>query len=190
MIQRTKTRFVWLVSLLIFSLWFSAPSVADQRDSRLEDLFAALASATNPQEAAQLESKIWLIWGETGQREIDDLFVRGGVAMSNGDMDKAVELFSLIIKMRPNFAEAWNKRATVFYLQRKLSESVADIEKTLALEPRHFGAISGLGLIFMAQEDARGALKAFEQVLEIHPQSSSARINVEWLRKQLDITGA
>ena len=110
--------------------------------------------------------------------------------MPNGEMDKAVELFSIIINMRPTFAEAWNKRATVFYLQRKLPESVADIEKTLALEPRHFGAISGLGLIFMAREDARGALQAFERVLEIHPQSASARINVEWLRKKLDITGA
>jgi len=176
--------------VLIMGLLVAGPAVADQKDSRLDGLFTALAKAADAREAAQLETRIWKIWSETKQQEVNRLFSQGRAAMQSGQLDEAIRLFSAIIKMRPDFAEAWNKRATVFYMQHKLAESVVDIEHTLALEPRHFGAISGMGLIFMAREDAQGALQAFERVLEINPQSVSARINVEWLRKQIYKHGA
>ena len=90
----------------------------------------------------------------------------------------------------PDYAEGWNKRATVHYLKGDYSASVIDIERTLALEPRHFGAISGMGLIFMARGDEAGALKAFKEVLKIHPHARGAQFHVEELRKKLMSQGA
>ena len=97
----------------------------------------------------------------------------------------AVERFSELIDAEPSFAEAWNKRATVYYLMDRYEDSVRDIERTLALEPRHFGAISGMGLIFLERADEVGALDAFEKVLEIHPYARGARFYVEQLRLRL-----
>ena len=179
----------WFFTVVISGLWCAGSALADQNDTRLDELFTALAGATDVHQAAQLEARIWRIWSESERQEITILFARGRAAMDSGRMAAAVRLFSRIIDLQPDFAEAWNKRATVLYLQHKWAESVLDIEQTLALEPRHFGAISGLGLIFLARDDARSALQVFERVLEINPQSVSARLNVEWLRARLDIHG-
>ncbi len=177
------------IAVFVLSLGLIGFALADQQDSRLDALFTALAAAADAAEAEPLEARIWQLWSETERPEINALFSRGRAAMDSGRMAAALRLFSRIIELQPTFAEAWNKRATVYYLQNKLVESVLDIEQTLALEPRHFGAISGLGLIFLAREDARGALQAFEQVLEINPQSLPARLNVQRLRIKLDING-
>ena len=105
--------------------------------------------------------------------------------MNTNRLDDAVERFTELIAAAPNFAEAWNKRATAYYLMERYEDSVRDIERTLALEPRHFGAISGMGLIFLQLGDEVGALDAFEKVLEIHPHARGARFHVERLRERL-----
>jgi tetratricopeptide (TPR) repeat protein len=96
-----------------------------------------------------------------------------------------IAIFDRVVTTLPDFAEGWNKRATVHYLNEDYTASVIDIERTLVLEPRHFGAISGMGLIFMARGDEAGALRAFEEVLKIHPHARGAKARVEELRKKL-----
>ena len=159
---------------------------ADQRDPRLPGLFAALAEAPNPERALPIEGAIWGIWLDGGDRALNELMARGVEAMGANRLRDAAERFTDLILAAPEFAEAWNKRATVYYLMDRYEDSVRDIERTLALEPRHFGAISGMGLIFLERGDEEGALGAFEKVLEIHPRAPGARFHVERLRERLE----
>ena len=102
--------------------------------------------------------------------------------MSAQDGETALIAFNEIISKLPSYAEVWNKRATLFYLAGEHELSIADIKKTLALEPRHFGAISGLGLVYMAVGREREALDAFERALEIHPHMKGAKTHIRELR--------
>jgi tetratricopeptide (TPR) repeat protein len=95
-----------------------------------------------------------------------------------------VDTFSEVIKLEPDLAEAWNKRATVYYLMGEYEASVRDIERTLALESRHFGALSGLGFIYLSHGEDRAAIEAFEAALEINPYLPGARTRVEELRRR------
>ena len=109
----------------------------------------------------------------------------GVAAMSRRDYRRALSRFEQMVAIAPDFAEGWNKRATVHYLMGNYSASLGDIVRTLELEPRHFGALSGRGLVYVALEDEQRALEAFEQALAIHPNLVSAAVNAEALRKSL-----
>ena len=172
----------WFV--LVAFLAVPAGTTADQRDPRLGDLFVSLAGAPDAGRALGIEAAIWQIWLDGGKPALNEMMARGIDAMNANRFRDAVERFSELIAAEPSFAEAWNKRATVYYLMDRYEESVRDIERTLALEPRHFGAISGMGLIFLRRGDEVGALDAFEKVLEIHPHARGARFYVEQLRER------
>ncbi len=161
------------------------PLSADQSAPELDGLFQQLRGAADAAQAQAVEARIWALWSESGDPRVDALLARGTAAMEAGDLERAVALFSTAVERAPRFAEAWNKRATARYLMRDFAASVDDIRRTLALEPRHFGAVSGMGLIFLERGDLRGALDAFERVLEIHPQSPSARVHVQHIRERL-----
>lgn len=152
--------------------------LADQKDMRLPALFGALRDAPSPEEAEVLESRIWAIWLEANDPAIDKLMEEGSAAMSAQQYGTAMAKFNAIIEQRPDFAEGWNKRATLFYLMGDYEHSLADIDHTLELEPRHIGALSGLGLVNMQMEREEAAADAFERVLNIDPQSVSARNNL------------
>ena len=171
--------------LLAASLAWSMNAAADQQDPRLGDLFVGLAEAPDSATALPIEAAIWRIWLDGGDSGLNDLMAQGVEAMSAQRFRDAAGRFTDLILAAPAFAEAWNKRATVYYLMDRYEDSVRDIERTLALEPRHFGAISGMGLIFLERGDEEGALDAFEKVLEIHPQARGARFHVERLRERL-----
>ncbi len=171
--------------LLVVLLAGPMSSIADQRDPRLGELFVALAGAPDAAAALAIEATIWQIWLDGGDSTLNELMVQGIEAVSANRLRDAVGRFTDLILAAPAFAEAWNKRATVYYLMDRHEDSVRDIERTLALEPRHFGAISGMGLIFLERGDEEGALHAFEKVLEIHPHARGARFQVERLREQL-----
>ena len=102
--------------------------------------------------------------------------------MNNRAFDAALVSFNTVIELKPEFAEGWNKRATLYYLMGKFSLSINDVERTLALEPRHFGALSGLGLIHMALEKPARAMNAFERALVVHPHMLHAKLMIEKLR--------
>jgi tetratricopeptide (TPR) repeat protein len=158
---------------------------AAQDDPRLDGLFARLGVAPDLVVARRLEAEIWEIWGE-GPDEVASGLLRAGTdAMARRAWPTALRQFDALTSSQPGFAEAWNKRATLYYLMEDYPRSVADIQRTLALEPRHFGALSGLGLIFMAVGKVEPALKSFEAALAIHPYLTGARQHVEALRQQL-----
>ena len=154
----------------------------------LDELFEALGSAETPMEAAAIEQQIWTAWfdydgpAETVTQDMEN----GSIALRSGLVGLAERLFGQVIDADPDYAEGWNRRATVRYVMGDYAGSMADIAETLALEPRHFGALSGLGLCYLALGEPEQALAAFEAVLDVHPQSHSARQNVEALRAMLD----
>lgn len=162
------------------------PVLADQNAENLDPLFRELANAEYPETAQQLEREIWRAWLESGDEAVDEKLRAGIRAMQSGRMDAAIERFSKVVEMAPEFAEGWNKRATAYYLNDELAKSMLDIQKTLSLEPRHFGAISGMGLIFLQRGDERAALDAFEEVLKIHPMAPGAGKHAQRLREKLN----
>ena len=172
-------------ALLAAALAVPSMSASDQTDPRLGELFVELAGERDPERILTAETAIWRIWLDGGEPSLNEGMARGIHAMNTNRFDDAVERFTELIAAAPDFAEAWNKRATVYYLMERYEDSVRDIERTLALEPRHFGAISGMGLIFLQLGDEVGALDAFEKVLEIHPHARGARFHVERLRERL-----
>ena len=158
---------------------------ADQNDERLAALFTKLQGSAEPALLAKVERRIWTIWSASGREDVDKVLLNGARSMATGDFSAAIEHFGQVIEMAPTFAEGWNKRATAYYLSDQLDASVRDIQQTLSLEPRHFGALSGMGLIFLERGDLAGALMAFEQVLRVHPNSPNARHRVRELRARL-----
>jgi tetratricopeptide (TPR) repeat protein len=163
---------------------------ADQSDARLDGLFEVLQTTADPRAAVAAEQAIWRIWLDSGRADIDALMDEGILAITDQRLDEAITIFSRITERAPGFAEGWNKRATAYYLNEDYAASVEDIRRTLVLEPRHFGAISGMGLIFLSRGDDAGALDAFEAVLAIHPHELGARAQVEALRERLGERGA
>lgn len=174
-----------LAVIVLVVLGWSGLARADQDDARLGPLFDELRAASTPQDAQLLEVQIWRIWIDSGSEEVDRLMTQGIRAMAHQELETALALFGKVVELAPDFAEGWNKRATVHYLMDNYPASILDIQHTLDLEPRHFGALSGMGLIFMAVGDEVGALRAFEEVLKIHPQARSARAHAEGLRAML-----
>jgi len=167
-------------------LCLSAPAVyPDQTDPRLDALFVQLQEVPNAAQARAVELEIWSIWMQSGRERVDELMAQGARQMSAGRLDAALDTFDRVVERAPEFAEGWNKRATVHYLQDNLAQSVADIRRTLELEPRHFGALSGMGLILLKRGDRAGGLEAFEAVLRIHPHAAGIREEVERLREAL-----
>ena len=160
--------------------------MAGQDDPRLNDLFLELKSAPTMGHAAGIEVQIWHLWNLTNDPAVDRILAGGTAAMNHGGFDAALASFNTVIEMRPDFAEGWNKRATLYYLTGDYERSIADVERTLALEPRHFGALSGLGLITMALARHGDALAAFEAALAVHPNMPNARRMVKRLRELQD----
>ena len=109
--------------------------------------------------------------------------------MSVRELDDALEFFDAIVELDPDFAEGWNKRATVYFLMGDYEASIADVERTLALEPRHFGALSGLAMIYLALDDPAGALAAFRDAIEVHPHLRGARSEIRRLEEIVEGQG-
>jgi tetratricopeptide (TPR) repeat protein len=177
---------------ILATLVMAAPATgrADQSDERLEELFDRLRATADPLEAQIIEVQIWRIWTDSGRDDINTLVEEGSRFMAQGLLKEAIAIFDRVVTNLPEFAEGWNKRATAHYLNGDYTASMIDIERTLALEPRHFGAISGMGLIFMVRGDEANALRAFEEVLKVHPHARGAKAHVEELYKKLKLQGA
>ncbi len=163
-----------------------APMVeARQDDSRLDALFARLHVTGNTSEAASIEAMIWGIWIAAEDDELDRLMAAGIGAMSAGRFGQALDSFNAIIEADPDFAEGWNKRATLYYMMGRYDDSIADVVRTLALEPRHFGALSGMGLIYSELDDANAALAWFEQAIGVNPHMPAIVLRAAILRNLL-----
>ena len=162
------------------------PAVADQKDARLDGLFAALQEAQDALAAQPIEMQIWGIWYENADAAVEELMRQGRLAMNRHDFSSALRSVNQVIALVPDFAEGWNLRATLYYLMGSYEASLNDIEQTLAREPRHFGALSGQGLVYVALEELELALHAFESALEVNPRMTGPRVNAEALRQELE----
>jgi tetratricopeptide (TPR) repeat protein len=168
--------------LLILMTLAGVPAYADQTDRRLDPLFARLKDHPTAEGAQAIESEIREIWRKSGSDDVDHTMGIGERALAANDVDFALSVFDQVVNEAPAFAEAWNKRATGRFLAGDFTGSVSDIQHTLALEPRHFGALAGLGQIYLALHENGAALKAFEAALEIDPALASVRSIVKRLR--------
>ena len=174
---------LWIAGAAALS--FATVGLANQNDPRLGPLFERLKAAPSAEAAAATEHAIWQIWHESGSAEIDALMARGLRAMGSRDLPAALAAFDAMVRHAPRFAEAWNKRATVNYMMGRFGESIADIDRTLALERRHFGALSGLGLVHLARGEEEKALEAFDRALAVHPNLAGADTHIRALREKL-----
>ncbi len=169
-----------LAALVVFA---AAPAGAAQ-DARLDPLFEKLKAASDAREAQIYENAIWRVWLEPEDGAINSLMRLGLDAQNRGDMFGAFAVYDAITGLKPDYAEGWNRRATVLFLLDRLDESRKDAEKTLELEPRHFGALSGLGMIAMRQNQPDKALEVLEKALALNPHMANVRGQVEQLRKK------
>jgi tetratricopeptide (TPR) repeat protein len=171
--------------VIIIALFFPAITSADQTDRRLDALFEVLQNSENDIELQETESNIWQIWYESGQQDIDQLMEQASKVAQTGDLNRAESIYTDVIEMAPEFSEGWNRRATIRYYRNNYEGSLEDIHRTLVLEPRHFGAVWGLGMILGWQRNFDDAITAFERLLEIKPHASDARPRIEILKQEL-----
>ena len=172
--------------LLATQLGYGNFAMAQPQDIILDDLFITLQEIDDQGDAARIVSEIWARWSTHPEEEsITSRLNRGVDMMNQGDFVHAEALFTDIITQDPTFAEAWNKRATLYYFQGKLDLSRSDIAQTLLLEPRHFGALSGLGMIELSLGNYEQALRAYQQAVAINPHMPQADDIIESLREKL-----
>ena len=176
----------WLALLCsVLALGLMMPAWADQTDRRLDGLFERLRVTSSKAEAEAAQQQIWQIWIESDDMLANRLMQQGIQAMVTRQHALALEYFDRLVERAPGFAEGWNKRATVYYLMENYEASVLDIERTLELEPRHFGALSGLGMIYDAIGEPAAALRSFEAAVAINPHLDGTRQRIEALRREL-----
>ncbi|MGK0271733.1 MAG: tetratricopeptide (TPR) repeat protein, partial [Cocleimonas sp.] len=137
--------------------------------STLDTLFFDLKHSEDETEARKLEEKIWLKWMESGDEKIDELLQQAISKRRIYDFNGSIEIINKIIKLKPDFPEAWNQRATLYFFQEKYEESLIDIAKTLELEPRHFGSLAGRAVIRWRQSKPVLARQNIIEALKVHP---------------------
>lgn len=170
-----------LASPMTFAQTASNPESADE----LDILFAKLRDPATGSEVLRIEPKIWSLWMTQGSAAENQQLAEATDAMGILAYGKSLEKLNALIAATPNFSEAYNKRATLYYLMGRYDESLGDIDKTLDLEPRHFGALSGRGMVLLKQGKNAEALKAFKEALSVNPNMTGAKISVQQLEKLL-----
>ena len=159
---------------------------ADQNDPQLDDLFIALQAGPSETQAANIELEIWTRWGDHPYDPFANRQMKKGIELMNsGHLGDAEGVFSRIINNHPDFAEAWNKRATVRFFRSNHTGSASDILQVIKLEPRHFGALSGLGMIRVRAGDLEGALRAYKAAQRMNPNLPQIEAIIDQLGKKL-----
>ena len=156
------------------------------RTQNLDRLFEALKVAPDDDSAKYVENRIWAIWLGSPSDTANLLMGRVKTAVDGKDLDLAIKLLDAVIDIRPDFVEAWNRRATVYYTKKDFGRALADIHEVLAREPRHFGALSGLGIILQELGDDKRALEVFRRALAVHPRLERIPDLVKKLSDKID----
>lgn len=172
------------LALLLALAWPAAGGLADQNAAELDRLFDALETADSTEEALQIEERIWRLWMRHEDADVNQRMARGLLLMNAGHLEQAYEVYDRMVKLVPDYAEAWNKRATISYFRGDLEGSMRDIRRTLALEPRHFGALSGMSLIFEQLGEYGKAIDALDAAMKIHPKLLGGEDRRRKLEKQ------
>ena len=198
-------RFLPFAAALVLALGCVAPALAEpvtpepleppttlpraqrgDRTQNLDRLFEALKVAPDDDSAKYVENRIWAIWLGSPSDTANLLMGRVKTAVDGKDLDLAIKLLDAVIDIRPDFVEAWNRRATVYYTKKDFGRALADIHEVLAREPRHFGALSGLGIILQELGDDKHALEVFRRALAVHPRLERIPDLVKKLSDKID----
>lgn len=162
------------------------PKVGADRGRGLDFLFGALKAAPDEASAKHVEARIWAVWLQTPSDTAALLMTRAKAAMDAQKPDVALKLLDSVVKLRPDYIEGWNRRATIYYLKNDYAHSLDDIRQVLAREPRHFGALAGLGMIMQDLGDEKRALAAFRKALEVNPHLEKVPDLVKSLTEKLE----
>ena len=162
------------------------PKVPADKTRGLDFLFGALKAAPDEASAKHVEARIWAIWLQTPSDTVSLLMTRAKAAMEAQNSDVALKLLDSVVKLRPDYIEGWNRRATLYYLRNDYAHSLADIEQVLAREPRHFGALAGLGMIMQDLGDEKRALDAFRKALAVNPHLEKVPELVKTLTEKVE----
>jgi tetratricopeptide (TPR) repeat protein len=162
------------------------PKVGADKTKGLDFLFGALKVAPDDDSAKHVEARIWAIWMQTPSDTAALLMVRAKAAMDAQQLDVALKLLDATIKLRPDYVEAWNRRATLYYVKNDYARSLADIQQVLIREPRHFGALAGLGMIMQDLGDDKRALDAFRKALAVNPHLDKVPELVKTLTEKVE----
>jgi tetratricopeptide (TPR) repeat protein len=145
------------------------PRIGADRTRGLDFLFGALKAAPDQASGKHVEGRIWALWTQTSSDTTMLLMTRAKAAIEKKKPEVALKLLDKVVRLKPDYVEGWNRRATIYYLQNEYAKSLADIREVLKREPRHFGALAGLGMIMQEVGDEKRALEAFRKALEINP---------------------
>jgi len=156
------------------------------RTRNFDFLFGALKAAPDAESAKQVENRIWALWLASGSDTANLLMTRAKSAIDSNDLDLAIQLLDALVKIKPDYIEAWNRRATIHYMRKEFGQSMQDIRQVLRLEPRHFGAMSGLGMILQEFGDEKHALDVFRRALEVNPHLSKIDEMVKSLTEKVE----
>ncbi|MDE5458165.1 tetratricopeptide repeat protein [Bradyrhizobium sp. CSA112] len=162
------------------------PKVGADRTRGLDFLFGALKAAPDEASAKHVEARIWALWMQTPSDTASLLMLRAKAAMEAQKVDVAMKLLDAVIKLRPDYVEAWNRRATLYYLKNDYTRSLEDIRQVLIREPRHFGALAGLGMIMQEIGDEKRALEAFRKALAVNPHLEKVPDLVKTLTEKVE----
>ncbi len=157
-----------------------------ERSQSIDFLFGALKAAPDDTSAKAVEDRIWAMWTSAGNDTTSLLMSRARKATDDDDYDLALRLLGAIIEIKPDYTEAWNRRATVYFLKKDYSNALADLGKVLTREPRHFGALSGLGLIMQDIGDDKRALDAYRKALDVYPRLKGIGDKVKSLQEKVE----
>ncbi|WP_187968550.1 hypothetical protein [Aquibium microcysteis] len=180
-----------LIPALVAALVSLSPAAAVEdaaptdEASRLDRLFADLKRERNEKAAERIASQIWAEWRKSGSASVDLMLQWSNEAAEKKKFDVALDFLDQVITLQPGFAEGWNRRATVHFMMDNYAKSMADIEHTLRLEPRHFGALTGLAAILKETGRKELALDAYERTLDIYPMMRDAQSEVATLSEEL-----
>ncbi|RUV01839.1 hypothetical protein EOB36_12025 [Mesorhizobium sp. M6A.T.Cr.TU.017.01.1.1] len=162
-----------------------APPIATTREARLDQLFVDLKRERNEKAAERIAARISNEWVQSGSASIDLMMQWSQKAVEEKKFDVALDFLDQVVTLQPAYAEGWNRRATVHFMMNNFGKSMADIDRTLQLEPRHFGALSGLAQIMAVTGHKESALEAWQRVLSIYPMLRSAQDQVATLSEEL-----
>jgi len=169
--------------LTIIFLFFSTTTlIANERDVELDNLFSELKK-NNPAVSKNIEQKIWTLWStHPSDDKLTSILNEGSRLMQDKDLFRAILVFTEVIEMDPTWAEAWNKRATVYYMIGEFEKSQSDINKVLNLEERHFGALAGQGLVNIQLKNYEKAILSYQMVEKIYPTMRSPKIMIKQIQ--------
>ena len=176
-----------IIQATVFAVLMAGlPTYGDQNNPELDVLFHRLKATSDTIEAADITQQIWQHWYQSDIAGVAALMQRGEMSMRRAQYDEAIQYFTEIIELAPTFAEGWNRRATAYYLIGEYQQSSDDVAKTLALEPRHFGALSGQGLIYLQLQERELALRYMNKALQENPHLPALRDRIKMIQKMID----